>query len=104
MEDLSKEGLKKQCHITPYRAHAHKRYSSMNRVPENDSLTFVNQCILNRVTGRVRVRVRVTVRVRVREGLGLHQRNAPIQNALVYISFCKWHHKCQTIVLWDTIQ
>ena len=26
--------------ITPYRAHAHKRYSSMNRVPEHDSLTL----------------------------------------------------------------
>ena len=26
--------------ITPYRAHAHERYSSMNRVPEHVFLTF----------------------------------------------------------------
>ena len=29
-----------QSDITPYRAHAHKRYSSMNCVPEHDVLTF----------------------------------------------------------------
>ena len=29
-----------QRHITPYRAHAHKRYSSMNCVPEHDLTTF----------------------------------------------------------------
>ena len=29
-----------QCDFTPYRAHAHKRYSSMNRVPEHDFPTF----------------------------------------------------------------
>ena len=48
-------------------AHAHKRYSSMSRVPEKRFSDFfratqneiVNQCILNRVTVRVRVRVRV---------------------------------------------
>ena len=27
--------------VTPYRAHAHKRYSSMNRAPEHDCPTFV---------------------------------------------------------------
>ena len=26
--------------ITPYRAHAHERYSSMNRVPDHDFPTF----------------------------------------------------------------
>ena len=29
-----------QRNITPYHAHAHERYSSMNRVPEHDCLTF----------------------------------------------------------------
>ena len=50
--------------ITPYRAHAHKRYSSMYRVPEHVFLTFshytelnLNQRILNMVKVRVRVRV-----------------------------------------------
>ena len=56
--------------ITPYRAHAHKRYSSMNRVPEHDFPFFLvlhrteckpTKCILNRVTVVVVVRVRVRV-------------------------------------------
>ena len=32
--------IKEQRNITPYRAHAHERYSSMNRVPEHDFQTF----------------------------------------------------------------
>ena len=59
--------------ITPFRAHAHKRYSSMNRVPEQDFPTFFvlhrTKCKprhLNRVRVRVRIRVRVRVRVMVR--------------------------------------
>ena len=32
--------VKIQRDITPYRALAHKRYSSMNRVPEHDLMTF----------------------------------------------------------------
>ena len=40
-KDQSKEGdVQRRPGITPYRAHAHKRYSSMKSVPEHDSLTF----------------------------------------------------------------
>ena len=53
--------------ITPYRAHAHKRYSSVNpRAQFSDFFraTNLNQCILNGVMVRVTVTVRVTVMVR----------------------------------------
>ena len=40
-KDQSKEGdVQRRPGITPYRAHAHKRYSSMKSVPEHDSMTF----------------------------------------------------------------
>ena len=66
--------------ITPYRAHAHKRYLSMNRVPEHD-LGLELRLGLGLGLG-------FGLRLGLGLGLELRRRNAPNQNALVYISFC----------------
>ena len=49
--------------ITPYRAHAHRRYESCPRARLSDFFSCytgrnVNECILNRVRVRVRVKVK----------------------------------------------
>ena len=61
----------------------------------------VNQCILNRVTVRVRVRGRVTVRVRGRVSITSEKHS---HSKCIGLHFVLCSTKSLTIVFWDTIQ